>query len=456
MKKYRILSLFFALVIALSLTAPALALEDPQPHAGAAIVVDGDHDEVLYDFNAHQKMYPASVTKIMTSLVVLDAVARGELSLDTPITASAQAVRLPEGSSTAGIKAGEILTVEQLLYCDLIPSANEACNILAEAVGGSTEAFVERMNARAAQLGMTGTHFTNPHGLHDDDHYSTAYDIYLMAKAAMEYDTFRTIVSTPMYVLPATNLSGERTMYNTNSLLSNWYAIGYTYSKAIGIKTGYTEEAGRCLASAAVDEQGRTFYCVVLGSEYAYNEAGEFIRYSFSESKRLLEWAFSNFRRTTLLDENTANIIREVPVTLSETDYVLALPVGDIEATMPIDYDPDDAQFIIDLPDSVEAPVSAGEQLGTVSMIYDGVNYGTLNMVASDNVERSDRLYYKQLMGEYWAKWWVKALAGLAVVLILVIILLLAVVMPRKRRRGRRYSYSGSRRGSSGYRGRRR
>lgn len=456
MKKYRILSLFFALVLALSLTAPALALEDPQPHAGAAIVVDGDHDEVLYDFHAYEKMYPASVTKIMTSLVVLDAVAKGELSLDTPITASAEAVRLPEGSSTAGIKAGEILTVEQLLYCDLIPSANEACNILAEAVGGSTEAFVARMNAKAAQLGMTGTHFTNPHGLHDEDHYTTAYDIYLMAKAAMEYDTFRTIVSTPTYTLPATNLSGERTFYSTNALLSNWYVIGYTYSKAIGIKTGYTEEAGRCLASAAVDEQGRTFYCVVLGSEYAYNEAGEFIRYSFSESKRLLEWAFDSFRRITLLDENTENIIREVKVSLSDTDYVLAIPVGSIEATMPIDYDPADAQFNIDLPDSVEAPVTAGDKLGTVTLVYNGVTYGTLDLVASDDVERSDFLYYKQLILDYWAKWWVKALALLAVVLILVIILLLAVVRPRRRRGGRRYSYSGGSRRSSNYRGRRR
>ncbi|MGN0985880.1 MAG: D-alanyl-D-alanine carboxypeptidase family protein [Candidatus Enterenecus sp.] len=455
MKKYRMLSLFFALVIALSLTAPALALEDPQPHAGAAIVVDGDNDEVLYAHNAYEKMYPASVTKIMTSLVVLDAIDKGELSLDTPITASAQAVVLPEGSSTAGIKAGEILTVEQLLYCDLIPSANEACNILAEAVAGSADAFVARMNAKAAQLGMTGTHFTNPHGLHDDDHYSTAYDIYLMAKAAMEYEVFRTIVSTPMYVLPATNLSDARTLYSTNALLSNWYVLGYTYSKAIGIKTGYTEEAGRCLASAAVDEQGRTFYCVVLGSEYAYNEEGEFIRYSFSESKRLLEWAFDNFRRITLLDENTENIIREVQVTLSETDYVLALPVGSIEATMPIDYDPADAQFLIDLPDSVEAPVTAGSKLGTVTLVYNGVTYGTLDLVASDDVERSDRLYYKQLVGEYWAMWWVKALVILAVVLILVIVLLLAVVRPRRRRGGRRYSYSGGRR-SSNYRGRRR
>lgn len=458
MKKYRFFSLIFALVMAFTLITPALALEDPMPHAGAAIVVDGDHGEVLYDHNAHQKMFPASLTKIMTSLVVLDAIDKGELSLDTEITASEQAVRLPEGSSTAGIMAGEILTVEQLLYCDLVPSANEACNILAEAVAGSAEAFVERMNAKAAELGTENTHFTNPHGLHDANHYTTAYDIYLMAKAAMEYEIFRTIVSTGRYVLPATNLSGERVLHSTNLFLTNWYVIGYTYSRAIGIKTGYTGEAGRCLASAAVDDQGRTFYCVVLGSEFAYDDDGNYIRYSFSESERLLEWAFDNFQRRVLLDENTENIIREVSVTLSETDYVLALPVGSIEATMPTDYDPDKAEFVIDLPESLEAPVKAGTKLGTVSIVYDGVNYGTLDMIASDDVERSDYLYYKAQIAYYWGMWWVKALAALAVILILLIILLIAVSIRRAGRK--RYSYSGggrrSSRSSRSYRGRRR
>lgn len=455
MKKYRILSLIFALVLALSLVCPALALDDPEPHAGAAIVVDGDNDEVLYSLNADKKMYPASLTKIMTSLVVLEAIDNGELSLDTEITASAQAVQLPEGSSTAGIKAGEILTVEQLLYCDLVPSANEACNILAEAVAGSEEAFVARMNAKAAKLGAVNTHFTNPHGLHDDDHYTTAYDIYLMARAAMEYDIFRTIVSTAMYILPETNLSPARTLYSTNYFLSNWYVIGYTYDKAIGIKTGYTEEAGRCLASAAVDEQGRTFYCVVMGSEFAYDEAGNYIRYSFSESQRLLEWAFDNFQRITLLDENTSDIIREVPVTLSETDYVLALPVGSIQATMPTDYDPANAQFIIELPESLEAPVTAGTKLGTVSIVYEGVNYGTLDMVASDDVERSDYLYYKAMIAYYWSLWWVKAAVIAVAVLLVILILFLVFIRPRKRRK-RRYSYSGGGRSGGNYRGRRR
>ena len=454
MKKYRFLSLLLAGLMALSLVCPALALEDPQPQARAVIIVDGDSGEVLYEFNARQRTYPASITKIMTSLVVLDAVAAGEISLSTQVTASAQAVDLPWDSSTAGIKAGEQLTILDLLYCDLLPSRNEACNILSEAVAGTSAEFVARMNAKAQELGMEDTHFANPHGLHDPEHYTTAYDIYLMASAAMENETFRSIVRSPSYELPATNLQESRTIFSSNGLLTGYYAgAGYTYSKAIGIKTGYTGEAGRCLASAAVDELGRTFYCVVLGTE---DEEGTGHKYSFSESKRLLEWAFDNFHRITLLDQDTENVLREVAVTLSdEADYVMAQPVGKIEATMPSDYDPKRAELVVDLPESIEAPVTAGDKLGTITFQYDGVTYGTLDMVAMDSVERSNFLYTVQQIQEYWGKWWVKALAATGVVLALTLIFFLTVVLPKRKAR-RRYSRGGSRRvGAGGYRGRR-
>lgn len=453
MKKYRFCSLFLTLLLLLSLCAlPAAALDDPAPNCGAAIVVDGDYGEVLYDHNAFEKMYPASITKVMTSLLVMEAIEEGTLTLDQPITASESAVVLPEGSSTAGIKAGEILTVEQLLYCDLVSSANEACSILAETVGGSIINFVAMMNDKARELGMENTHFVNPHGLHDEDHYTTAYDIYLMARAAMEYDTFRTIVSTTKYVVPATNMADERTLYTTNALLDNWKIAGYTYSRAIGIKTGSTTPAGQCLVSAAVDPEGRTFYCVVLGARNVENEDGSYTRYSFKESKRLLEWAFENFERRVLLDGTFTQVIREVPVTLSdETDYVLAEPVGSIEATMPTDYDEDKAEFRIELVESVEAPVEKGVKLGTVTFVYDGEVYGTLDMVAADSVARSEFQYYVKTTTEYLSLWWVKAAIAAFVFLVLVLILWLAVIRPRRRRRRR---YSSARR--SGYRGSRR
>lgn len=457
MKKYRLFSVVLTLFLFLSAAVPALALEAPALTCGAAILVDGDHGDVLFEKNGYEKMYPASITKIMTSLLVLEAIEEGKLTLDTPITASQSAIdAITADSSTQNIQPGEILTVEQLLYCDLVASANEACNILAETVAGSMDAFVAQMNRKAAELGMEGTHFANPNGLHDPEHYTTAYDIYLMAHAAMQYEAFRTIVSTPKYVIPATNMSGERTLRTTNALIDNWRIAGYTYSKAIGIKTGSTDAAGQCLASAAVDAQGRTFYCIILKAENVVDSAGETTRYSFKESRDLLEWGFQNFTRRTLMD--ATSVIQELPVTLSaDRDYVLVEPRGSIERTMPADYDPEQAEYVLDLPASVEAPVKAGDVLGSVTLVYQDEEYGKLDLVAADSVERSQFQFYLKTIQEYLQIWWVRVLLILLALLILVLVVYLVLIRPRRRRRYRRRGYSASRRTHySGQRRRRR
>ena len=424
----------------------AVSIQAPELTCGAAILVDGDNDEVLFDHNAYERMYPASITKIMTSLVVLDAVSSGTISLDTPVTASPEAVDLPAGSSIAGIQAGEILSVEELLYCDLLPSGNDACNILAETISGSTEAFAELMNAKAQELGMKDTHFVNPHGLHDPQHYTTAYDIYLMAKEAMKHEVFRTIVSSAKHDLPATNMSGVRTIYSTNALINNWQIQGYTYSKAIGIKTGSTPEAGYCLASAAIDTSGRTFYAVVLNAQVDRKEDGSVTRYQFKESRELLEWGFQNFKRISLLDESAD--LWEVSVTLSdEQDHLVVQPKGSIERTMPVDFDPEQAKLETDLPQSVAAPVEAGQKLGTVSLTYNGKNYGTLDLVTVSGAARSETQYRIKVVKEYLELWWVKALIAAAVLVLVLLIVLIAVAVSRgKRRRNRGYHYSGRKR----------
>ena len=178
--------------------------------------------------------------------------------------------------------------------------------------------------------------------------------------------------------------------------------------------------------------------------------------WSFSESERLLEWACDNFHHTVLLNQDTENVLREVAVSLSdEADYVLAQPVGEIAATMPSDFDPNLAELRFDLPtEPLEAPITAGQKLGTVTLTYQGTDYGTLDMVAMDSVERSEFQHNVQQAKDLWSKWWVKAavIGGLALVLLLT--LYIAVIRPR-RRRSRRYSYSGGgRRGRSNYRGR--
>lgn len=475
MKKYHFFCVLLAAVLLLSLAAPAAAAlapdESPSPSqtaapagpdcafdaaisiaapeltCGAAILVDGDNDEVLFDRNARQRMYPASITKIMTSLLVMEAIDRGQLSLDQEITASATAIAaITADSSTQNIQPGEVMPLREVLYCDLVSSANEACNILAETVSGSMENFVALMNQRAAELGMADTHFVNPNGLHDPQHYTTAYDIYLMAKEAMKHEIFRTIVSTAKHQVPATNMSGERTLYSTNALINNWIVQGYTYSKAIGIKTGSTDEAGYCLCSAAVDTAGRTFYAVVLNAQVVRPENSPAIRYQFKESRELLEWGFQNFRRISLLDESAD--LQEVPVTLSdEQDHVVVQPKGSIERTMPVDYDPEKAELKADLPESVEAPIEAGQKLGTVSITYKGETYGTLDLVAVSDVSRSENQYRLKVLKEYLDQWWVKAVLVAAGALLFFLIVLVTVIIPRgRRRKSRGYNYGGRRR----------
>ncbi len=440
------------LLAALFLPVSALAIEDMNVAATAAILVDADHGDVLYDQSAHDQRYPASITKIMTALLTLEAVDRGELSLDNVVTAPADAfVGLSPDGSSQNIQAGEQLTVEQLLYCALVASANEACNILAVTVAGSTDAFVTRMNERAAELGMKDTHFANPNGLHDPDHYTTAYDISLMALQALKNQTFRKIVGTAEYTIPATNLSASRHLYTTNGLLSNWRYAGYTYSSAIGVKTGSTPEAGLCLVSAAV-ENGRTLLAVVLGAQSVTREDGTTDHQSFSESKRLLQWGFQNFSRKTILDSSV--LITEVPVTLSkEASQVVVHPDGTLEATLPNDLSVSDFQKEVTLnADSVEAPVTKDQVLGTVTLTYQGKSYGTLNLVASNDVSRSSLLYYMNRIQTFFAQLWVRlVLAALA--LLTVFLLLRRMVLGRGKPSGRRRysSYSGG-----GYGGKRR
>ena len=182
MKKYRSIPAFFLLLSLLTtLLTPALATEESDSftvNAASALLLDADHDEVLYEQNADERRFPASITKVMTGLLTAEAIDRGELSLDTQVTLGDDLYTgIGEGGSTQDLKPGEVLTVRDLLNCALIPSANEACNALASLVAGSIPAFVDLMNQRAAELGMTGTHFVNPHGYHDDDHYTTARDV---------------------------------------------------------------------------------------------------------------------------------------------------------------------------------------------------------------------------------------------------------------------------------------
>lgn len=452
MKKYRLFALVLVVSIMTTLLLPfqSLALEPPEFHGKNAILVDANYDEVLYEVGGHDKVYPASITKVMTALLTLEAIESGKLTAQTQITASATAATIPKGSSTANIKAGEVLTVEQLLYCLLLPSANEAAQILAETVGGDIDTFVGMMNDKAKELGCENTHFANPHGFHDPDHYTTPYDITLFMKAAMEYDLFQKIVTSPNYTIPATNLSEQRTVRNTNALTSNWTYTGYLYTPGTGGKTGSTDEAGKCLVETA--KKGDTYLIsVVMGEPEKVTLAdGTEVVAQFYDTIQLLNWGFENFQRTVISEDS--EVVAKVNVTLStQSDQVMVRPSGSIARTLPKDVKVDEMEKVINLfNDTVEAPVEKGQLLGTMRLLYQGEEYGTLDLIADSSVERSELLYRLDRIQKFFQNWWVKLL--LVIVVVAVVALLLRIFVFSKRRRyagagaSRRGRYSGRRR----------
>ncbi|MBQ5972919.1 MAG: D-alanyl-D-alanine carboxypeptidase, partial [Oscillospiraceae bacterium] len=245
------------------MAAPAAALYGescqgggiPVPDCGAAMVVELTTDSVLYASHENDRMYPASTTKLMTSLLAIEYVESGLGRLDDVIIFSDAAVNgIPRDTMHISISVGEKLTVEQVLYAMLLPSANEACLGMAEYVSGSIEAFVARMNERAAELGMKNTHYVTANGLHDDEHYTTAADMVLLMKEFLKHDVLRQISSTSTYVIPATNKYGARTLVNTNKCIVE--SSEYYNPDVVCGKTGFTTPAGNTLVTySEVDGQ---------------------------------------------------------------------------------------------------------------------------------------------------------------------------------------------------------
>lgn len=455
MKFKRLFSVFLLLTVLAGFAAvPAAADEtktpvpDPDIQAKAALLVDRDTETVLYAKNEHAELYPASLTKIMTALLTLEAVDQGKLALDQELTATASALDgLAADGSTAGIKVGETMTVENYLKCMLIVSANEACDVLAEGVSGSVSAFVDAMNARAAELGCKNTHFVNPNGLHDSQHYTSAWDLYLITREALKYPEFMAVCDMGVAEIPATNLSESRRLRTTNYLLSNWRAAGYLYPDAHGIKTGSTSEAGHCLVSSAT-RGSRSLISVVLGADRVVGENGVADVKSFSETKRLFEWGFANFSTQTVLTE--LDMLADVPVALSKIDSVAVHPDREVTLVLPNDVGPEDLERKLTLEENVQAPVSAGQELGSVELSHNGTVYVSVPLVALNDVEASKLLTFWFNVQGFFSR------TSVRVALIVIGLLILAGAVWKLTMGRRRYRYGRPARRTRGYRGRRR
>ncbi len=297
-----------------------------QVEGKAWIVIDCETGDVLVANNADQRNYPASITKIMTAILTLEADV-----LDQTVTVSAAAVNLPYGSSKAGFLAGETLRVRDVLAGLMLASGNDAANVLAEKIGGSVAGFAVMMNDKAAALGMTGSHFTNPSGLHEDNHYVTARDMAILSAYAMKNNAFRELVATRVYAMPVTNLhifSGWAIYTNSNRFLNfgDLYFSSDWITAYEGIKTGSTDKAGNNLVSAALTSTGHELVAVILGVPLDSQAGNPYIY-----SRTLLEAAAAQTtptetKPTTI--ETTATSMTSMPTSTAATTIETGEPIA--------------------------------------------------------------------------------------------------------------------------------
>ena len=428
MKKFKLLSLVLCLLLSLSLLpASALALTDPEIGATAALIVDRDSGEIYYEKNADRRVVPASTTKMMTALLAVEALERGEISLSDSITAGETCLYNLDAESAdcdPRLVPGEEISVQDLLYCTLLPSANEAANLLGQYVGGSIDGFVELMNARAEELGCTGTHYVNPNGMEDDDHYSTARDLSIIALEALQHSLFLDIVGTQKYTVPATNVADARSIVNTNSLLdpdSEFY-----YSKAYGVKTGYLEDAGYCLVSAAKQDD-IDVVCVVMG--------GQALGDQFRDTMTLYDWLYDSYQYRQVLG-STESVVT-VPVRMGASESVGARAEDAISVILPTDYDTSRIGYQYVLyheanSDKLDAPVDAGQVLGEITVVEMDENnetirtFGTSRLVAASSVEMSRREYLTSQVDDLFQEPVVRRIITILIVLLAIYVLLVA------------------------------
>lgn len=384
----------FILISAVPITAYADAEYDYDANVISAIVVNETRDMVLYEKAADEKVYPASTTKVLMALVVANSIEDGAYSLDDTFAAYDELYfDIPWDGSTENIQAGEVMTVRDYLHCALLSSANEACNALAYFDSGSNEAFVAKMNAKAKELGCTNSHFSDAHGIYHDDHYTTARDMYLIFSAVLNDPIAGEIVSTLEYTVPATNKSEERELENTNMLIRPDSRLYYEY--ALGGKTGFTEEAGLCLVSAA-EKDGDRLICIIMGADVGELEDGTSVPGSFLEAKNLYEWCYSEYGDQPVL--STTLSMGSIQVKYGkDADSVDTVASKDVTYYMSRSDFENKVTYEIKLKRNViGAPIHEGDKLGTIDAIYNGELIGSAKLLSAGDVKLSLGKFLKE------------------------------------------------------------
>ena len=386
-----------------------------EPACESILLLNLDTDSVVYSKNSSKRMYPASLTKVMTYIIVAENVPDID---NTTVTIKKSLLNslLGTGSSLSGIKADETLSINQLLHCLLIRSGNDAALVLADFVGnGNIDTFTEMMNKKALELGCTDTHFVNPHGLHDDNHYTTAEDFIKITKYAMTLPNFVEITSqVTSYIL------GENRypLVTTNSLIDPIRGGKYYCKYVKGIKTGSDSLAGKCLVSSATNK-GYTYLCVALGGFSPIENS------AMLDSKALYEWVFKNLELKSIINKNKP--LGEVKQNLAwKKDTLQLLPSKDCSTILPKDVNPSSVDIIIDKPEKINAPIKVGQKIGTATLSYANNTLTTVDLISNEDIDRSNILFtiyiIKNIVNSIWFR------AALIISFILIIFYIVFVI----------------------------
>lgn len=349
-------------------------------YSEAAILMETSTGKILYSKNAEIVKYPASTTKILTAIIAIE-----KCNLDEKVTASSSAVSsIPAGYTNASIKVGEVLTVNELLQVFLVHSANEAGYILAEYISGSIGEFANLMNEKAKEIGCQNTNFTNPSGLHNTNHYTTAYDMCLIAKYCMQNETFRNYVSMKSCTIEPSNKSEQRHYTNTNELLNE--TSQYYNPNVIGIKTGFTTPARNCLISA-YSKDDIELISVVLDSPQNNTDG---LSSKFTDTTNLFNFGIENYTKKIILEK--ASIVDTIEIKKNRffSSNLDVLAENEIYAIVPSSFNLNSlsSNMKVELKTDLSLPISQNDYVGTVTYTIDGTDY-TVNILAGNSIDAS-------------------------------------------------------------------
>lgn len=407
-------------------TASATFTPDQEINSQAAYLVNMDSGEVLYAKNEDQQIIPASLTKIMTAIIVLEE----EDDLNRIITAPSYVFDefVGVGVSTADFRAGEQIRVIDLLYGLLLQSACEAGNILADYYGGGNiQTFIDKMNTKAQELGATNTHFVNAHGLDAEGQVTTAKDMYLITKYALSLDHFEEISCTALYEAPATNIHTEpRYFVHTNLMMNEYRGGSYYYEPIKGVKTG-TDGGVKNLVSMA-SKNGFNYLLVTLGAPDVDGD-----NLCFKDTKYLYEWAFNGFSYKTVLKSTETVGTTKIRLS-SETDTLQLAPAEDLTLLLPNDVDISSVQQILNVPESVDAPVNKGDEIGTMQLKLNDEVIGETKVVAATSVSKNFIYGVWDVITKVFGNIWVQLIAG-AVVACILFYIIITILYNRKEKK---------------------